>query len=223
MAKKKKARATAKRATGKAAKAPVPSMRHVLSAAVLLGGKMSAKTIEMPITNIYMDGDYTGLIYLGSQKKPANVILDTGSSTLAIDGNSYDPTKDKTAKITDLAQEGSYADQSNWIGGVVLVDIAAGMGSGAVTLNQCHAAVAYHVSASMFRDSQGILGLAYTKLNNAFEMPGPTIPPKYTFNQIQSGKMTYIEPYFTQLEEQGLVANKFAFYTKRSMVNHTTA
>jgi hypothetical protein len=224
MAKKKKATArAAKRATRKAAKASAAGTRHVLSAAVLLGGKMSATTIQMPITNIYMDGDYTGLIYLGSQKKPANVILDTGSSTLAIDGNSYDPTKDKTAKITDLAQEVSYADKSNWIGGVVLVDITAGMGSGTVTLKQCDAAVAYHVSASMFRNAQGILGLAYTKLNNAFEMPGPTIPPKYTFNQIQTGKMTYIEPYFTQLEEQGLVANKFAFYTKRSMVNMTTA
>src|SRR5580704_12732518 len=111
MAKKKKPTArAAKRATRKAVKAPAAGTRHVLSAAVLLGGKMSATTIQMPITNIYMDGDYTGLIYLGSQKKPANVILDTGSSTLAIDGNSYDPTKDKTAKITDLAQEVSYAD-----------------------------------------------------------------------------------------------------------------
>jgi Eukaryotic aspartyl protease len=65
--------------------------------------------------------------------------------------------------------------------------------------------------------------LAYSKLNNAFVMPGPTIPPRYTFNQIQSGRVTHIEPYFAQLESAGLVANKFAFYTLRSMINMATS
>ena len=75
----------------------------------------------------------------------------------------------------------------------------------------------------MFGNAQGILGLAYTRLNMAYEMPGPTIPPKYTFNEIQSGRVTYPEPYFTQLEAAGLVANKFAFYALRSEVNMATA
>lgn len=74
----------------------------------------------------------------------------------------------------------------------------------------------------MFRGANGILGLAYTKLNGAFTMPGPTIPPKYTYNQIQAGQVTYVDPYFTKLETAGLVANKFAFYTKRSYVNMAT-
>ena len=149
------------------------------------------------------------------------MILDTGSSTLAINGKAYNVTKDKTAKITDIAQEVGYADGSSWVGAVVLLDITAGLGS-AVVLKQAHAAVAYHASSTMFRNSQGILGLAYTKLNNAFVMPGPTIPPKYTFNEIQGGTVTYVEPYFTQLEAAGLVANKFAFYTHRSMINMAT-
>jgi hypothetical protein len=176
----------------------------------------------MPITNVYMDGDYTGTVYIGSQKRPANVILDTGSSTLAIDGTFYDPTKDKDAEITDIAQEVGYGDGSNWIGGVVRTDISAGTGSRSVTLPQVNVAVAYHESRNMFRGSNGILGLAYARLNNAFAMPGPTIPPRYTFNQIQSGKVTYIEPYFTQLEKAGTVANKFAFYTLRSMIDMST-
>jgi hypothetical protein len=209
------------RTSKKAAKRAKPA-RRILSAAAALGGKMSQTTIQVPITNIYMDGDYTGTIYVGSQKKPLNVILDTGSSTLAVDGTKYDPTKDTTAKITDEAQEVSYADGSNWVGAVVLADVAVGSGT-PVILHQVNLAVAYHASSTMFRQSQGILGLAYTKLNNAFVMPGPTVPPKYTFNQIQSGKVTYIEPYFTQLESAGLVANKFAFYTLRSMVNLATA
>jgi hypothetical protein len=205
----------------KAKKATKPS-RRILSAAVALGGKMSQTTVQVPITNIYMDGDYTGTIYVGSQKKPLNVILDTGSSTLAVDGTKYDATKDTEAKITDIAQEVSYADGSNWVGAVVLTDVSVGTGNPLV-LSQVNVAVAYHASSTMFRQSQGILGLAYTKLNNAFVLPGPTIPPKYTFNQIQAGKVTYIEPYFTQLESAGLVANKFAFYTLRSEINLATA
>jgi len=173
---------------------------------------------------VLMDGDYTGTIYLGSQKKPVNVILDTGSSTLAVESAAYDPTKDKTGKITDIAQEVGYADQSSWIGAVVLADVTVGTGkSQGIDLPQVHVAVAYHETRSMFRSASGILGLAYTKLNGAFVMPGPTIPPKFTFNQIQAGKTTYVEPYFTQLESAGMVANKFAFYTKRSMVNMATA
>jgi hypothetical protein len=195
----------------------------VVSAAAALGGKVSAKTIRLPITNVKMDGDYTGVLYIGSQKRPASVILDTGSSTLAVDGNFYDPTKDKTAQITDIAQEVGYGDGSNWMGAVVSTDITVGVGNQSATLPQVNAAVAYHASANMFRGSNGILGLAYTKLNNAFEMPGPTIPPKYTFNQIENGTVTYVQPYFTQLESAGVVANKFAFYTLRSMINTATA
>lgn len=201
-----------------AEKKTAQKVRRILSAAAALGGKMSKATIRMSITNVLMDGDYTGTIYVGSQKKPVNVILDTGSSTLAIDGTVYDPTKDTKATITDIAQEVGYADGSSWVGAVVMTDVKAGT----VILSKTHAAVAYHSSGNMFGKSSGILGLAYTKLNNAFTMPGPTIPPKYTYNQIQSGKVTYVEPYFMQLELAGLVANKFAFYTRRSMVNMAT-
>jgi hypothetical protein len=109
------------------------------------------------------------------------------------------------------------------VGAVVKTTISAGAGSLSTTLPGVSAAVAYHESRNMFRNSNGILGLAYTKLNNAFEMPGPTIPPKYTFNQIQAGTMTYVEPYFTQLEAAGIVADKFAFYTLRSAINTATA
>src|SRR6516164_4321716 len=198
---------SSKSKVGSSARASGPS-RNVRSAAAAL-------TVQMPITNVLMDGDYTGLINVGGKKLPINVILDTGSSTLAIDGTVYDPTKDQTAQLTDIAQEVAYADRSDWVGAVVLTDVAVGSDKPLV-LPKVHVAVAYHASRTMFQQSQGILGLAYSKLNNAFVMPGPTIPPHYTFNQIQSGRVTYIEPYFQQLESAGLVANKFAFYTLRS-------
>lgn len=200
---------------------PGPS-HSVRSAAAALGGKLSEVTVQMPITNVFMGGDYTGVIHVGSQRLPIKVILDTGSSTLAIDGAVYDPTKDRKAQLTDIAQEVAYGDRSNWVGAVVLTDIAVGSNKPLV-LPRVHMAVTYHASQTMFGQSQGILGLAYSKLNNAFVMPGPTIPPRYTFNQIQSGRVTYIEPYFTQLESAKVVANKFAFYTLRSMINMATS
>jgi len=199
---------------------PAVKTRHILSAAAKLGGKMSTTTIQVPITNVIMDGDYTGLIEIGSQKTQCNVILDTGSSTLAIDGTHYNVNTDNSAKITDIAQEVGYADGSSWVGGVVTTDVT--VGGQPLVLPQVSVAVAYHETSNMFGKSQGILGLAYTKLNNAFTMPGPTIPPKYTYNEIQAGKVTYIDPYFTELETAGMVANKFAFYTKRSEVNMAT-
>src|ERR1700683_5128219 len=109
-----------------AIKKAAPKVPRLLSAAAPLGGKMSSTTVRLPITNVYMDGDYTGTIYVGSQKKPCNVILDTGSSTLAIDGKFYDVKKDTSAKITDIAQEVGYADRSSWVGAVVMADVAVG-------------------------------------------------------------------------------------------------
>jgi len=183
---------------------------------------MAGKVVRIPITNIYMGGDYTGVINVGTQGKAANVILDTGSSTLALDGKSYDPDSDKDAQKTRIAQEVTYGSGS-WVGAVVLTDVAAGSGAQAVALKKVNTAVAYLESRNMFGKSDGILGLAYTRLNNAFEMPDVVWPPKYKYNEIQDGKITYLEPYFTQLEQAGIVANKFAFYTQRSMVSAATA
>jgi hypothetical protein len=193
------------------------SSPRLVSATAALGGRVSPTVIRLPLTNVHMDGDYTGIVYVGSQRTPANVILDTGSSTLAIDGGFYDPAKDKSAKMTNIAQEVGYADRSKWMGAVVRTDIAVGVHE--VMLPRVSVAVAYHESGNVFGKSNGILGLAYKRLNDAYELPGPTIPPKYTYNQIQAGTVTYIEPYFTQLEAAGMVANKFAFYTRRSMIN----
>ena len=47
---------------------PAAKARHILSAAAALGGKMSTTTIQIPITSVYEDGDYTGVIEVGSQK-----------------------------------------------------------------------------------------------------------------------------------------------------------
>ncbi|MGC2402941.1 MAG: pepsin-like aspartic protease [Acidobacteriaceae bacterium] len=182
---------------------------------------MSTAAVRLPITNVHADGDYTGLIRIGSQKTDLNVLLDTGSGTLAIDGTVYNVKKDKSGMTTQLAQDVEYVDNTGWIGGVVMTDVT--VGSRPITLKKVAVAVSYHETKNIFGNAHGILGLAYKGVNKAFTMPGPTIPPRFTFNQIQAGRVTYLEPYFTQLEEAGCVANKFAFYTKRSEISRATA
>src|ERR1700683_1312966 len=82
--------------------------------------------IRIPITNVYMDGDYTGQLLIGPRQQPINVILDTGSSAFAVDGNKYQAQAgDQT---TSIAQTDSYGDQSYWTGGVIETTVAAGVG-----------------------------------------------------------------------------------------------
>jgi len=59
--------------------------------------------------------DYNGPDSVGSQNVPANVILDTGSSTLAIKHSVYKPTADKNLKGTKYAQDVAYGT-GGWAG-----------------------------------------------------------------------------------------------------------
>src|ERR1700755_689754 len=135
-----------------------------------------AKVIRVPITNVYMGGDYTGRIYVGPKKTPLNVILDTGSSALAVDGKKYKPTLTGAGedKSTKFAQTDAYGDGSTWTGAVLHSTVTLGDGAGAGPLNGANVSVAYTSSSSMFEGADGILGLAYAPLDDAFGMPKDT-------------------------------------------------
>jgi hypothetical protein len=53
-------------------------------------------------------------------------------------------------------------------------------------------------------------------------MSGDTWQAKYDADQVSLGQASDLDPYFTQLEAAGVVANVFAFYTKRSTVSMAT-
>src|SRR5580658_263033 len=118
------------------------------------------KIARIPITNVYMEGDYTGVIFVGPQKKPMNVILDTGSSALALNGSKYQPNPSGGDKSTDLAQTDSYGDGSTWTGAVINTNLTIGAGTTGITCPGGNASVAYEMSQNMFKGSDGILGLA---------------------------------------------------------------
>lgn len=174
--------------------------------------------VKMPISNLLLGSDYTGEILVGASQRKMNVILDTGSSTLAINGQDFNPTADKGTTTTNIAQDVQYGSGS-WVGAVVRTSV--GLPS-AVSLKKVNLAVTYQESANMFGKAQGIWGLAYEKLNNSYLMPANTWKHKYDADRMVTGKEADLDPYFGQLEEAGIVANKFAFYTKRSIISAGT-
>jgi hypothetical protein len=172
---------------------------------------------RVPITNLFMGGDYTAAILVGDKQTPLNVILDTGSSALALDGKKYQP--DAGDQTTDLAQTDSYGDGSSWTGAVIKTTVAMGAGASQVTLAGVNTAVAYQASADMFRDADGILGLAYAPLDDAFTMASDTWKTHYTSAQVEQGQRTDVAPYLTQLATSGVVSDIISFYTRRSFIH----
>jgi hypothetical protein len=178
-----------------------------------------ANTARIPITNIYMGGDYTGRLLVGPHQLPLNVILDTGSSALALDGHKYAPDLAGGDQTTRLAQTDSYGDGSTWTGAVIQTTVAVGAGATSVTLKKANASVAYSASANMFQGADGILGLAYAPLDDAFAMPQDTWKNQYPSTQVRAGKPAQLVPYLTQLQDQGVTSDKIGFFTRRSFVH----
>jgi hypothetical protein len=89
---------------------------------------MAQTVIRIPINNIKGGGDYTGEIRVGSQGDVANVILDTGSSTLAVVSRVYKVADDQNVAKTSFAQLVTYGT-GGWSGPVLETTLS--MGSGA--------------------------------------------------------------------------------------------
>ena len=174
---------------------------------------------HVPITNIYMGGDYTGVICVGPEKKTMNVILDTGSSALALDGTKYQPDLAGGDQSTDLAQTDSYGDGSTWTGAVIKTTLTMGTNKSSVVLQGGNASIAYQASSDMFGSTDGILGLAYAPLDDAFQMQKDTWKDQYTSTQVRSGKSNDLVPYLTQLADAGVTSDRIAFYTRRSFIH----
>jgi hypothetical protein len=174
------------------------------------------KVVKIPITNIFAGGDYTGQIMVGPEQKPMNVLLDTGSSALALDGRKYSPDFAGGDASTDLAQTDAYGDGSSWTGPVIKSTITVGSGANIAELSKGNVSVAYEVSDHMFDGYDGILGLAYAPLDDAFQMPQDTSQHRYTADQVRAGTRTNLVPYLTQLSDAGIVTDKMSFYTHRS-------
>ncbi|HEY2070855.1 MAG TPA: pepsin-like aspartic protease [Rhizomicrobium sp.] len=180
-----------------------------------------AKIARVPITNVYADGDYTGCLLVGPKHKPMNLLLDSGSSTLALNRDRYRPHLEKGGdKTTNLVQAAQYGDGSGFTGAVIETTVRAGIGRSTITVRGANAAMAYHQTSDMFGKCDGILGLAYAGLDDAYAMPKDTWHTRYRRDQFYKKKLReYIPPYLTQMAQQGVVSDRFAFYTQRSFIH----
>jgi len=202
----------------------------------------AARSVRIPITNIYDGYDYTALLYIGSEKTPVNVILDTGSSTLAVKPSTYHALKDVDLAATPLAQLVTYGT-GGWGGPVIQTTVSMGLPHDLVSLPKVPLAITDVQQRGNFATKEdGILGLAYNGLNDAYDFkaylekeqvkPAVTYPwtfPSHSwkkfsvqFNDLvdaQKIPSTDVEPYFTTLERHNILANKFAFYTRRSAIH----
>ena len=196
---------------------------------------MASKIVRMAITNVYGGGDYTAPITIGSGQTTANVILDTGSSTLAVIPKTYDVKGDSVAETTPLAQDVIYGT-GGWSGPVVTTTVAMGVEGQSVSLN-ANIAVTVDDERGGFGAADGIMGLAYSVLNNAYNLssyleeqghqpvtyPWP-FPVKNTSAAIQQFASVLermpeedLPPYFSALKDAGIEKDVFAFYTQRSV------
>ena len=203
---------------------------------------MAAKIVRIPITNVFGGGDYTAQVTVGSQAAAVNLILDTGSSTIAVQTTNYDPTQDTALTATVYAQEILYGT-GGWAGPLVTTNVSISASGSALVLSDAFLAIADDQLPNNFGNADGILGLAYKGLNQAYYMktyldaqqinPAVTFPWPFSIQDTQSAYLRFqsflnslrsddISPYFDQLLAQGMTPNKFAFYTLRSFPSFAT-
>ena len=193
-------------------------------------------SVRVPITNTFAKGGYTARVFIGEKHLPVDLILDSGSSVLSVRSSSYDGQQDGSLRATALVQHVRYG-KGGWSGPIVKTSIRLGLHSFSSQLNDVAVALAKEQQQGCFVDADGILGLAYSSLDHAFDISSllDSVPDakgkSYPFwlgennlattcngQSLAQCPTTPVTPYFTQLEAQGVVANQFALYTHRSSI-----
>ena len=203
---------------------------------------MAPTGIRIPINNVKGGGDYTGEIRIGSQGVTANVILDTGSSTLAVVPRLYQIAADKNVTFTSYAQLVQYGT-GGWSGPVLETTLSMGSGANQASV-KTYIAIADEQLPHNLGPADGILGLAFNSLNSAYDLTAyltsQNVTPPVTYpwifpvrtsaaalQQVEQflARMTVIDltPYFTALEAAEVTRNIFAFYTLRSTPSMASA
>ena len=193
--------------------------------------------LRLPITNVYAKGDFTVRVSIGSEANELQLIIDTGSSTLALHSSRYQPEQDSDLQRTTLVQEVMYGI-GGWAGPVTKTSMQL-HGDVSLTLPQNFVALATCGEPPLAK-ADGILGLAYNRLNQATDISeflAQQQPPLSTslpwpFSQCGVDALQQIAgilhvypkqnltPWFSNIEQHGVVANIFAFYCQRSSIHH---
>jgi len=178
-----------------------------------------AEALRIPITNALTGGQFAMVIAVGSQQQRVNVILDTGSSMLVVDGAIYDPSRDSGCATSQFLATGEFGSGAFHAAIVrTSVGLVTGLGAAEPTLAGTDLAITYDSPPGTFDQADGIFGLAYAALNIGYRMPGDTWQNKYTADQLPLGQSADVVPFAEQLSAARIVADKFAFAVRRSLV-----
>lgn len=170
-------------------------------------------SVRMPTTLLVTGGYYTAELAFGAAGLSAPVILDTGSSMLALDGAIFDPVG-AGCKTTTLMQQAQYLSGTS-LCAVVTGAVTLGDGT-AVQIPDANIGVTYG-GAGVFGGASGVWGLAYRELDAALQMPADTWAAKYDASEIRLGAARDIAPLFDQLTTAGLLGRQFAFRLNRAL------
>jgi hypothetical protein len=197
---------------------------------------MPPNSLSLSTNLAYAKGAYTVALEFGSERNRANLLLDTGSSTLVVLPSAYDATRDRSLKATPWAQQVKYG-QGSWAGPVLTSELGLGEGIHARRLPSVPFALV-QADTQNFRDYDGLFGLAFGGLNKAHDMsavlteravsPALTWPWPFAIAEseladfrklLRQQPTVALDPLFTTAEELGVVADKFAMLIHRSLVH----
>ena len=199
---------------------------------------MSRNLLRLPITLAYSRGGYSVALALGSEAAQVNVLLDTGSSSLAVTTRRYSPERDTTRAATPYSQQINYG-KGSLAGPVLRLRIGIGDRDDRRELDGVAVTIVEGTAPYFFRDADGILGLAYRHLNVARDLssllaqqgrdPAVTWPWPYTglddaqqaalAQTIRQQPRIELEPLYTALETHGVFGDLFALQVRRAVVH----
>lgn len=197
----------------------------------------STAAIELATTLAWAQGGYSVAVALGSEGRRANLLLDTGSSSLAVMPGAYDPARDTALSTTSWAQEIRYGGGA-WAGPVLRSRLAFGHGHHARRIDDALFAL-IESDSPLFRGADGILGLAYRGLDPAYDLeallrdrgvdpPATWAWPFEAGHALDLAKFadflphqprTTLRPAFSALEEEGVLRDRFALAVGRAVVH----
>jgi hypothetical protein len=194
------------------------------------------RALHLPITLAYAKGAYTVGLSIGRGRRPANFVLDTGSSTLVVAPHAYDPDQDDSHAPTSWAQEVRYGG-GVWAGPVLSAEVHFDGLHDSVRLDGAQVSL-IEAQAQDLRDADGLFGLAYSGLDTAHDVRDylsergvdPPLTWPWPFDKedenladfaalLKEQPRVELTPLFTALAAAGRIDNRFALLLRRALVH----
>lgn len=157
---------------------------------------------------------------------------------MVVDSTAFNADEDTNTRILPLVQEVNYGG-AGWFGAVTSTQVTIDNPGHHLRQENVPVAVACEETTGGFFGAQGIVGLAFSALDNAYDVSELITAPLTTIEgdvtwlsladhpslkqinaQLRQLPRQHLTPYFSALEQHGVVADQFALYTHRCCVYH---